>query len=165
MANRSSEAYDFELFEPRRNSAREPGKRDNVIRIPRERLEKNRRPKPRPFRIFFSFLAFTAVAGILGAFVYGQVQLTELTESLDAAKKTLTEQQGIYTQAKLRSDSKLSLQAVESYAAKQLGMKKAEKDQTQMIRLSAGDRSEVVRKSAGGEWLDRLLETAESLLS
>ncbi len=164
MANRS-EAYDFELFEPKRREPQAPRKKDNVIRIPREKLEKNRRPAAHPFRMFSAFLAFTVVAGILGAFVYGQVQLTELTESLDAAQRTLAEQQGAYTQMKLRSDAGLSLQSVESYATRQLGMKKAGLDQTTVVELSKGDRSQVLQKSGGGGFLDRLLAGVERLLS
>ncbi len=163
MANRS-EAYDFELFEPKRRAAEAPRKRNNVIELPPERLAENRRPKPHRVRMFLSFLAFTAVAGILGTFVWGQVQLTELTESLDAAQKTLTEQEGIYTQMKLKSDAGFSLEAVETYAASRLGMQKAGLDQTTAVELSKGDRTQVLRKDGGAGWLDRLLQAAERLL-
>jgi hypothetical protein len=66
---------------------------------------------------------------------------------------------------KLRSDAGLSLQSVESYATRQLGMKKSGLDQTTVVELSKGDRSQVLQKSGRGGFLDRLLAGVERLLS
>ena len=163
-AHNSSEAYDFALFEPKRRQAELPQK-ENIIEIPHEKLERNRRTKYRPAAIVSGFLAFAVISGIVGTFVYGQVQLTELTDSLNTATKTLSESQSLYTQMKMKSDSQLSLEKIEDYATQTLGMQKIDQDQITPIELAKGDKSEVLQKSGCEGWFSRLLDTVRKLLS
>lgn len=163
-AHNSSEAYDFALFEPKRRQA-PPQKKENIIEIPREKLEHNRRARVKPAAAVSGFLAFAVIGGIVGTFVYGQVQLTELTDSLNAATKTLNESRSLYTQMKMKSDSQLSLEKIENYATQTLGMQKIDQNQVTPIELSKGDKSEVVRKSGDGGWFSRLTEAVRRLLS
>lgn len=165
MAVRGTEAYDFELFEPKRTAEEVPQKKSNVIELPKEKLEENGRRKPQTVKMFLMFLTFCVLAGVVGTFVYGQVQLAELSESLGTAQKTLQEQQGIYTQMKIKSDSSLSMQAVENYASDKLGMKKAEENQVTPIELAKGDKAEVVAKNNTPNLVERLWRTIESYLS
>ena len=65
MATRTrGEAYDFELFEPKRKS--EPQQQtNNIIRLPQEELERNRRPKHRSLKVlsmsvFLTCLLYTS---------------------------------------------------------------------------------------------------------
>lgn len=147
MTSRNSNAaYDFAMFEPKRKVPEAPAPKKNVIELPQERLEENRRPKRRLGRILPAAMAFIVIAGLVGSYVYGQVQLTELTESLDTANRTLSESQSDYTQLQMKSDSKLSLETVENYATQKLGMKKATQDQVTTVQLSKGDKAEIVQK-------------------
>lgn len=164
MGNQSS-AYDFALFEPKRAGEEEPRKQSNIIQIPKERLEENRRPKPNLWRYVPTFLAFLLISGMVGFYIYGQAQLSQLAESMSSAQKTLAEQENRYTQLKIRSDSSLSVEAVETYAAGTLGMKKTTQDQLTSVSLSQGDKAQVVAETGGTSWLERALEAVKSFLS
>lgn len=163
-SQKGSEAYDFALFEPKRRQEA-PQQDSNIISLPKEKLEQNRRAKVSPAKAVSGFLVLAVMLGVVGTIVYGQVQLTELTEQLNSATKTLGESQSVYTQLKMKSDSKLSLQAVESYATDTLGMKKVEPNQVEPIELSKGDKSLVVRSETNRNWLTSLWSTIEQLLS
>lgn len=166
MASRnSSEAYDFALFEPKREQREGQRKRNNIIELPQQKLEENRRAKRNPARAVSAFLAMAVMLGIVSTMVYGQVQLTELTEELNAATKTYNESASVYTQLKMKSDSQLSLETVEDYAANKLGLKKIEQNQVEHISLSKGDKSEVLQSSAHQGWMTSLWESIVHLLS
>jgi len=157
MASRNGNtAYDFAMFEPKRRAQEAPAQKPNVIELPQERLEENRRPKHRLGRALPAAMAFVVIAGLVGSFIYGQVQMTELTESLSAATKTLSESQSDYTQLQMKSDSKLSLETVENYATQKLGMKKATQDQVTTVQLSKGDKAEIVQKDGNSGLLGKL---------
>nr|WP_319487496.1 hypothetical protein [uncultured Caproiciproducens sp.] len=161
----SNEAYDFALFEPKRQQQEAPRKKNNIIELPQEKLEQNRRTKIKPFRAVSAFLALGVMLSIVGTMVYGQVQLTELTENLNAATKTLDESESVYTQLQMKSDSQLSLQTVENYATGKLGLKKIEQNQVEPISLSKGDKTQVVQSGADENWLSSLWNSILQLLS
>lgn len=169
MANQSS-AYDFALFEPKSNAEPQwkPRKESNIIELPKEQLRENRRPKTRPAKLILPFLAFLVVAGIVGSYVNGQLQLSELSNEMGAAQKTLQEQQNQYSQMKIKSDSSLSMEAVETYATQKLGMQPTSADQVTTVELTKGDKSQVVAaKTAdnGWGWLQRVWQTIRGFLS
>ena len=112
-----------------------------------------------------TFLAFGVMISIVGTMVYGQVQLTELTENLNAATKTLNESESVYTQLQMKSDSQLSLQTVENYATGKLGLKKIEQNQVEPISLSKGDKTQVVQSGEDENWLTSLWNSILQLLS
>lgn len=160
----SNEAYDFALFEPKRQQEA-PREKSNIIELPQEKLEQNRRAKINPLRAVSTFLAFGIMISIVGTMVYGQVQLTELTENLNAATKTLNESESVYTQLQMKSDSQLSLQTVENYATGKLGLKKIEQNQVEPISLSKGDKTQVVQNGEDENWLTSLWNSILQLLS
>lgn len=165
MAYRNSnEAYDFALFEPKRQQEA-PQKKSNIIEIPKEKLEENRKTRTNPFKAFMGFLTLAVMLGMVGSMVYGQVQLTELTDQLNAKTKVLNEQQSVYTQLKMKSDSQLSLETVENYATQKLGMKKIEQNQIEPVELSKGDRTQVVKSADGQDPLTSLWDTILEMLS
>lgn len=166
MASRnSSEAYDFALFEPKRQEQEAPHKKDNIIALPQQKLEQNRRTKVNPVKAVSTFLVLAVMLGIVSTMVYGQVQLTELTEKLNAATKTYNESTSVYTQLKMKSDSQLSLETVENYATAKLGLKKIEQNQIEPISLSKGDKTQVLQSSANVNWLTSVWESIMQLLS
>jgi hypothetical protein len=166
MASRNSnEAYDFALFEPKRQQQEVPLKKSNIIELPQEKLEQNRRTRNNPIKAFSGFLALLVMLGIVGTMVYGQVQLTELTDQLNSVNKTLSENKSVYTQLKMKSDSQLSLEAVENYATQKLGMAKIEQSQIESVELSKGDKTQVVQSDAGQNGLTSLWNRILQLLS
>lgn len=164
MSNQSN-AYDFELFQPKRQMEEAPQKRSNVIELPKEKLEENRRPKTHLGKIIPAFLAFIVVSGIVGTYINGQVQLSALSDALGTAKQSFQGQQNAYSQLKIKSDSTLSMEVVESYASKKLGMKKTNQSQVTPVELSKGDKAQVVTKVSGKNWLEQVWAAIRSYLS
>jgi len=166
MASRNSnEAYDFALFEPKRQQQQVPQKKSNIIELPQEKLEQNRRTRTNPVKAASGFLALIVMLGIVGTMVYGQVQLTELTDQLNSSTKVLSENQSVYTQMKMKSDSQLSLETVENYATQKLGMKKIEQSQIEPVELSKGDKSQVVGSGTNQSVILSLWNSIQRLLS
>ncbi len=168
MANQSS-AYDFALFEPKRSGGpeQEPRRKSNVIELPKERFQQKRGTRLRLGKIIPVFLVFLLIAGITGTYVNGQLQLSELSAEMGAAQKTLLEQQNQYAQMKIKSDSSLSMEAVETYATQKLGMQRTTADQVTTVQLAKGDKSQAVGKTAGNgwNWLESIREKIRGLLS
>ncbi len=158
-------AYDFELFEPKRKQEPQEQQKSNIIRLPQEELERNRRPKHRSLKVFSMCLFLTVMLGIVGTFIYGQVRLSELTNEINLSTTELAEQQSLYTQLKMKSQAKLSLQTVEEYAETQLGMRKIEQNQVEYISLSQGDKCQVLEGGQSGNWLTSAWNFIEQLLS
>ena len=166
MASQNSNgAYDFALFEPKKEQKVKQQKNNNVIKLPKEKLELNRREKVKPVKAVLTFLAFAVMLGIVGTIVYGQVQLTELTEELNSANKTLSETQSVYTQLKMKSNSQLSLEVVEKRATNEMGLKKIEQNQIEPISLAEGDKTEVVKSSSNENWFTSFWDSIIELLS
>ena len=113
--NRTSEAYDFTLFE-----GKEPEDKYTVHRKSKElavgtgtgkeegRLQtqskshvyriKKQRSRARTFRVVVSCFLLVIALGATGSIIFNQVQLTELTEEIDTAAQQLEESQSVYTQ-------------------------------------------------------------------
>ena len=138
---RSSVAYDLSLFEEKKKISQP--KKDNVIVLPKGKLEKNARRKINPLAMITTGLIFSMSVGVVGTMIYNQVQLTELTESINVTNKKLNEAESVYTQLQVNMESKLSLDTVEKYAKEELGMNKSLPGSVQYISLAAGDKSEV----------------------
>ncbi len=166
MAN-SNTAYDFGMFEPKRRTERRPApaQKNNVIELPRERLEENRRPKYSVWKLLPTILSFLIIAGMAGAYIYGQVQIAELSDSLGGVTKQLTEAQSVYTQMKMKSEAQMSLETMENYAENQLGMEKVNPKQIETVTLSGGDKTQVLLPAQGDGWLSRLVSSVRRFLS
>lgn len=163
----SSSAYDFGMFEPKRRIEKEqkPAQKNNVIELPKEKLEENRRPKRHLLKMVPTILSFLIIAGMSGAYVLGQVQLAELTDSLEGVSTQLSEDQSVYTQMKMKSEAQMSLQTVEDYATGELGMEKVNRNQIKNITLSDGDKSQVLRPVQDNGWFSELIHSIRRFLS
>lgn len=165
MASGSNAAYDFELFAPKRRLEQAPVPKNNVIEIPREKLEEIRRPKRSVWRMLPTILAFLVIAGMAGTYIYGQVQISELSDSLSSVEKTLAEDQSVYTQMAMKSDSQMSLEAIEQYATDKMGMQKLNEAQVQSVKLSSGDKTQVVIPAQEEGWFSKLIKSIRQFLS
>lgn len=147
-------AYDISLFEnssvvSKPSSEKQKRKRNNVVSIPEEKLEKVRRHKYSKFKLVTGFATGLAVTIVVAAIIQGQVQLTELNSKISSAETKLAEQQSAYTQVKMRVEGNLSPADVEAYAKSTLGMVKADAYQKNYISLSEGDKAEVTESDSG----------------
>ena len=163
MEKDRSEAYDLSLFEPKRQELPASGQKNNVIKLTQEQLDKSRRVKLQPLHALATFLSMAVVVGIVGSVVYGQAQLNELTDQINTAQAELSEAQSTYTQLKMKSDSRLSLDTVEEYAKDTLGMRRISQEQVVCISLSSGDKGEVLQED--GSVLGSLWNWIQNLLS
>ena len=165
MANQN-EAYDFSLFEPSRKEqeqqrpapSKQPKKKNNLIRISEEQLEKSRRIKYKPTTVIGGILFSLIVLTIMGTMILSQVQLTELTENINDANALLTEQQSITTQLQVKVESQLSLRSVEDYA------QNAANNPITYISLANGDKAEIIQPEEKS-WLDTIADAISGLLS
>ena len=162
MEKDRSEAYDLSLFEPKRQELPASGQKNNVIKLTQEQLDKSRRVKIQPLHALATFLSMAVVVGIVGSVVYGQAQLNELTDQINTAQAELSEAQSTYTQLKMKSDSRLSLDTVEEYAKDTLGMRRISQEQVVCISLSSGDKGEVLQED--GSVLGSLWNWTQNLL-
>lgn len=149
-------AYDFSLFEDRSSSAveLEPKKesrrarRNNIVKIKEEQLDKVRRRKRNPFKLFLGFAGGAIAALTIGMIIFGQAQITELNQKIIYAEKNLSEKQSAATQMEMKIESKVAPSILESVATDTLGMSKATNSQKEFISLSKGDKAEVLEESS-----------------
>ena len=113
-------------------------------------------------RITGFIIASCAVITIVCLMISSQVKITELTEQVTKTQTQLSEEQSEYTQLTMRVEASLSLDQVNDYATKKLGMTPTENYQIQYINMETGDSGEVVEndkswfkniKSALSAWL------------
>ena len=168
---RSYEAYDFSLFEARYDNTapapvREPKRqeRPNVVELPQEELEKNRRPKRHPIRAMAAAIVFFGFVALGAAMVHSQEQLAMLTEQINTATQTLQESQSLEVQLNMRAAQTMNSSQVEAYAA-QLGMSKVSSGQITYVNVMQQDKGAVLQTTEGGSILDRLAAKLKSLLS
>ena len=125
--SRSSNAYDFTLFEESfdssvtmrakandRSETEDGGTQENRSKREDRRAEKDanikrmRRRRSNIARIALGVIFGIAVAFIVASIIHGQVQLTELNQEISDAKAQLAEQQSVYTQLEMKVDSSIS---------------------------------------------------------
>lgn len=124
--NNKNVAYDLSLFE-------EVKRKNNIVKLPR----KTPRAKAKINVVHALALGSLCIAsvGIIGTFVYNQVQLNELTSKIFISQKALNESQSLYTQLLVKSESKMSLSVIEDYAINNLNMIKLEPSQVEYVNL------------------------------
>ena len=164
MATQNYTAYDFSRFEPRRKEQAEEAQKNNIIQLPKEQIEKNARPRLHPVRLLSTFAMFAVILATVGSLVYGQVQLTELTDSINSTEQELAESESLYTQLQMKSDAMLSIDSVEAYAEQNLGMRKAEKSQVEYISTAQGDEGTVLQSVDEQSILDQIWNWFRQLL-
>ena len=80
---------------------RSPNKKNNVIQLPQEKIDKNARPRFQPARVILMLAVLSVTLATVGSLVFGQVQLTELTDAINTAETQLAESQSVYTQLQM----------------------------------------------------------------
>ncbi|MCQ2514064.1 MAG: hypothetical protein MJ089_03075 [Ruminococcus sp.] len=117
-----------------------------VLNIPEDELNKIRRRKHNPIKLFLGGLGGAVVAMVIGTIIVGQVQLTELNQEIISAKAMLADAESVYTQNEMKVEAKLSNSAIQDYAENQLGMTKATNAQKEYVTFAGGDKAEVSAK-------------------
>lgn len=174
MAN-LSEAYDFAMFEVRGQNAapviEEPAKKPekkkakNIIELPKEELEKNRRKKIHPFKAIVMGLCFTVIFSTVISLVYSQVQLTELTEQINRQTQLLNEEKALEVQMQMLMAEKVNAADVEEYARTELGMSKINENQVEYLNMTLEDEGTVLHASQEESWFSSLMQKVRAWFS
>ncbi len=179
--NRTTEAYDFALFEtkpvqeqytvhrkkkapPAPTKAASAPKTQTCSQVQIYRVKKQR-SKAKALRVVVCSLLLVTALGAMGSIIYNQVCLTELTQQIDTVAQELEESKSVFTQLQMRSNANLSLATVESFAKERLGMRKIDQSQLVFVELSKGDKGEVIQSNHGDNFLVRIWNSTKNLLS
>lgn len=171
-----TEAYDLSLFETRpltvevggqtrAKPAQKQQRRNNIIELPQDQVEKNRRKALHPLRALAVAFTLGLMLTIVGSVVFNQVQLNELTTQIASAEQQLAEQQSVHTQLQMEANSSMTLSDVEKFVQDQLDMHKVGKNQVTYITLTEGDQGTVVRSAGEESWLDQIWSFLQGLVS
>lgn len=172
----ASSAYDYSLFEARdtRSSAApvlpapkapQRKRKSNVVHLDEKKLRRSRRQNAHMLRTVMNLGIVLIVVAAIGAVVFSQVQLTELTDRINTANKTLTEEESLSVQLQMMAASKMNTDDVELVVQQRLGMEKATAGQTSYISLSEGDEGAVLQKNTESGLLGGIWEEIVSIFS
>ena len=153
-----STAYDLTLFETKKANAQpkpQSQKRQPHVVKPKKKTQQQLRAEARlSIRQSIKILAISGILlTVVGFMIYGRVQLTELSHEYTTVQKQLTIAQSEKTRLSMQLNSMVSLDKVEDYASKNLGMVKQQRSQVEYVDLSSGDKvvlSESQKSSAPG---------------
>ena len=170
MANTSS-AYDYSLFEAR-SAAAAPApqapakkKKSNVIRLNEKQLRRSHRHNAHSLKTMVNLCLVLVVVGAIGAIVFSQVQLTELTDQINTTTTALAEQESIAVQLEMQAAAKMNTDEIEAYARETLGMEKAAEGQTTYISLAQEDAGTVVQNNTAPNIFTQIWESILSIFS
>ena len=120
-------AYDLSLFE---EVERQP--KIEEVKLPKKQKVLNMSP--------LKMLTLgTIVVAMVGALLYSNVMLAEITADVNAAANTLEDLNNEYTRLEMELNRKMSISAIEEYATETLNMSKIEQYQVEMISINNND--------------------------
>lgn len=164
-----SEAYDFALFEeraaapeiveePQRQPRREQPRRtrENVVELPQEGTEVQRKPKRHPFRFMAASVCFVVIFATVVCVVQSQVLLTELTQEINTVTGDLEKAESVEIQLNMQAALLMNDGEIERYATSELGLSKISGTQVTYINVARADYGQVLQDIDGGSVLDRL---------
>lgn len=135
-------AYDISIFEEHKYKNI---KKDNILEIPRKRVRENKINKINIKTVLFSVLTFSFGVAVIGAILFNQVQLTEITEATSQAEKLLEESKSENTQLQMKLKEKFSPEKVTYHAKNDLLMEQTNPCQIEYFKLSSGDKAEILQ--------------------
>ena len=167
----TSNAYDFDLFDSRDHGSAAPKlpepktpqkqkQKNNVVKLDEKQLRRSHRHSAN-----MNLAVVLVIVGAIGAVVFSQVQLTELTDEINTANESLSQEKSIAIQLEMQAASKLNTEEIEQIAREKLGMEKVADGQTSYISLTQNDEGTVVQAEKTPNLLDRIWQALQSLFS
>lgn len=126
-----------------------PKRRDNVVKLTEKQLRKARNAGINPFRSVMSVVSVALVFALLTFYIYGQVQLTELTENINMAKSELSQLESVEVQLQMKAMADINVSEIETYARHELQMELANQNQITYISLNNHDVGQVIDEGSG----------------
>ena len=172
----TSNAYDFDLFDSRDHGSAVPKlpepkapqkqkQKNNVVKLDEKQLRRSHRHSANPVKMLMNLAVVLVIVGAIGAVVFSQVQLTELTDEINTANESLSQEKSIAIQLEMQAASKLNTEEIEQIAREKLGMEKVADGQTSYISLTQDDEGTVVQAEKTPNLLDRIWQVLQSLFS
>lgn len=152
-AKRAQSAYDgnaARVLEPERQIKKQPQierrklSRDNLIRLTEKELRHARRKNINPLKVAALMVCTAVIFSLVAYSVYGQVQLTELTESINETTTQLSQLQSVEVQLQMQATSNMNVPELEEYAKNDLGMEKINSEQITYVNLATADKGTVI---------------------
>ena len=152
----TSNAYDFDLFDSRDHGSAAPKlpepkapqkqkQKNNVVKLDEKQLRRSHRHSANTVKMLMNLAVVLVIVGAIGAVVFSQVQLTELTDEINTANESLSQEKSIAIQLEMQAASKLNTEEIEQIAREKLGMEKVADGQTSYISLTQDDEGTVVQ--------------------
>ena len=168
----TSNAYDFDLFDSRDHGSAAPKlpepkapqkqkQKNNVVKLDEKQLRRSHRHSANTVKMLMNLTVVLVIVGAIGAVVFSQVQLTELTDEINTANESLSQEKSIAIQLEMQAASKLNTEEIEQ----KLGMEKVADGQTSYISLTQDDEGTVVQAEKTPNLLDRIWQVLQSLFS
>lgn len=126
-------AYDLSRFEDRPKA------------VVLEKVETKKQQKTAELSLKKLLLVGVVIVAITFVMIYNRVMLTELTDEIAQANKTLSTLQGENALLEMEIAQKMSLDNIEEYATTQLNMSKVEQYQVETISLTQSDEITVMK--------------------
>lgn len=166
----TSSAYDFEAFErplhtdevkAEENKARKA----KITHLTDSELRRSHRRNANALRAVLSLCCVMVVLSAIGAIVFGQVQLTELTAEINSVNNELAEQKSLSVQLEMQAASLMNTDEIETYVRERLGMEKVTEGQTTYINLAQEDTGTVLQDNKQPGMLESIWNSICSLFS
>ena len=168
----TSNAYDFDLFDSRDHGSAAPKlpepkapqkqkQKNDVVK----QLRRSHRHSANTVKMLMNLAVVLVIVGAIGAVVFSQVQLTELTDEINTANESLSQEKSIAIQLEMQAASKINTEEIEQIAREKLGMEKVADGQTSYISLTQDDEGTVVQAEKTPNLLDRIWQVLQSLFS
>ena len=152
----TSNAYDFDLFDSRDHGSAAPKlpepkapqkqkQKNNVVKLDEKQLRRSHRHSANTVKMLMNLAVVLVIVGAIGAVVFSQVQLTELTDEINTANESLSQEKSIAIQLEMQAASKLNTEEIKQIAREKLGMEKVADGQTSYISLTQDDEGTVVQ--------------------
>lgn len=135
-------AYDISIFEERKHIAE---RKNNILELPDKKASVNKKNKSNVMAVLFTVLTFSLSVAIVGAILFNQVQLTEITDKTNKVEKQLEESKSENTQLQMKVKEKFSPEKVTYHAKNDLSMEQTNPSQVEYFSLSSGDKAEIIQ--------------------
>ena len=104
----TSNAYDFDLFDSRDHGSAVPKlpepkapqkqkQKNNVVKLDEKQLRRSHRHSANTVKMLMNLAVVLVIVGAIGAVVFSQVQLTELTDEINTANESLSQEKSIFS--------------------------------------------------------------------
>ena len=135
-------AYDISIFEEREHIAK---RKNNILELPEKNANVNKKNKLNVMAVLFTVLTFSLSVAIVGAILFNQVQLTEITDKTNKLEKQLEESKSENTQLQMKVKEKFSPEKVTYHAKNDLSMEQTNPNQVEYFSLETGDKAEIIQ--------------------